>query len=178
MQNSEFEDTLLGLRQQINKAKMELSELGNPLPASPELITSANLLRKNEYLAKANEKKSKLLELYIQYSSSLESVMTDIIKIQKELATSLKKKARSVPRRQPKKKKITKKKKPIRSRKKKIKKKTKPKRKVSKLRKPSRKKPRKTIQTKSRKKIQKNLKGERRQEDKLKTRKYSLHLQQ
>lgn len=45
------------LRKRIQQVQYELDELDTPTEI-PELITSANLLRSNEYLLKSNEKKT------------------------------------------------------------------------------------------------------------------------
>ena len=41
----------------IQQAQFELKQLGEPESDIPELIASANLLRSNEYLSKANLQK-------------------------------------------------------------------------------------------------------------------------
>ena len=84
-EESKKDDNLLELKQQIYREKQELALIGNPPPSSPELITSTNLLRKNEFLTKLNEKKTVLVDLYVQYVSKLELSMTETIEIQKNL---------------------------------------------------------------------------------------------
>ena len=56
----------------------------------PELVESANLLRSNEYLSKANEKKSELISVYEQHAEALEKVLSSVFEIQQELKEILK----------------------------------------------------------------------------------------
>ena len=72
------------LRQRIQQVQHELDELGPPSEI-PELITSANLLRSNEYLSKSNEKRIELLEAYGQYSRVLEDLLSSVLEIQHDL---------------------------------------------------------------------------------------------
>ena len=69
---------------------MSLNQLGEPVTDMPELIESANLLRSNEYLSKANEKKNELLDAYEQYSKALEDLLSSVFDIQKDLKEILK----------------------------------------------------------------------------------------
>ena len=50
-------EIIYDLRKKIQQAQADLEQIGDPEDI-PELITSANLLRSNEYLSKANEKKT------------------------------------------------------------------------------------------------------------------------
>ena len=72
------------LRKRIQQVQHELDQLGSPSEI-PELITSANLLRSNEYLSKSNEKKTELLEAYDQYSHALEELLSSVFEIQQDL---------------------------------------------------------------------------------------------
>ena len=60
------EGLIYDLRKKIQQVQADLNQLGDPVSEIPELITSANLLRSNEYLSKANEKKTELLSAYEQ----------------------------------------------------------------------------------------------------------------
>jgi len=81
---------IYSLRKQIQKIQSELDALGTPVKDLPELISSANLLRSNEYLLKSNEKQSQLLDAYRQYSKSLEEMLSTVFDIQKDLKNILK----------------------------------------------------------------------------------------
>jgi len=78
------------LRKKIQQIQADLNQLGDPVSEMPELITSANLLRSNEYLSKANEKKTELLSVYEQYSVALEELLTSVFDIQNDLKEILK----------------------------------------------------------------------------------------
>ena len=73
----------------IQDIKSELDELGGPTSDMPELITSANLLRSNEYLTKISKKQSELLSAYGQYSKVLEDMITVVFDIQNDLKNIL-----------------------------------------------------------------------------------------
>ena len=73
----------------IQDIKSELDELGDPASNMPELITSANLLRSNEYLAKVSKKQSELLSAYGQYSKTLEDMIAMVFDIQNDLKNIL-----------------------------------------------------------------------------------------
>lgn len=73
----------------IQDIKLELDELGGPTLDMPELITSTNLLRSNEYLAKVSKKQSELLSAYSQYSKVLEDMITVVFDIQNDLKNIL-----------------------------------------------------------------------------------------
>lgn len=73
----------------IQDIKLELDELGGPTLDMPELITSTNLLRSNEYLAKVSKKQSELLSAYGQYSKVLEDMITVVFDIQNDLKNIL-----------------------------------------------------------------------------------------
>jgi len=78
------------LRKKIQQIQADLNQLGDHVSEIPELITSANLLRSNEYLSKANEKKTELLSVYEQYSVALEELLTSVFDIQNDLKEILK----------------------------------------------------------------------------------------
>ena len=85
MTKIESNELIFDLRKQIQQIQADLNQLGDPVSEIPELISSANLLRANEYLSKANEKKTELLSVYAQYSSALENVLSSVFDIQNDL---------------------------------------------------------------------------------------------
>ena len=85
------EENINNLRKKIQNLQADLNQLGEPVSEIPELITSANLLRSNEYLSKANEKKTELLSAYEQYSVTLEKLISSVFDIQNDLKEILKK---------------------------------------------------------------------------------------
>ena len=78
------------LRKKIQDIQSELNALGSPISDMPELISSANLLRSNEYLTKSNEKRTQLIGAYEQYSKSLEEMLSTVFDIQNDLKNILK----------------------------------------------------------------------------------------
>jgi len=78
------------LRKKIQQAQFDLKQLGEPISDLPELVSSANLLRSNEYLTKANDKKSELISAYEQHSIALEELLSTVFEIQKDLQEILK----------------------------------------------------------------------------------------
>ena len=83
-------EVIYDLRKKIQEIQADLNQLGEPVSEIPELITSANLLRSNEYLSKANEKKTELLTAYAQYSNALEKLLSTVFDIQNDLKEILK----------------------------------------------------------------------------------------
>ncbi len=77
------------LRKTIQVIQLELDELGGPISDMPELITSANLLRSNEHLAKMSKKQSELLSAYGEYSKALENMIAIVFDIQNDLKNLL-----------------------------------------------------------------------------------------
>ena len=75
------EGMIYDLRRKIQQVQTDLNQLGDPISEIPELITSANLLRSNEYLLKANEKKTELLSAYEQYFVALEKLLSSVFDI-------------------------------------------------------------------------------------------------
>ena len=85
------------LKKQIDQIESELNEFVD-LPASlPELITSANLLRLNEFLMKSDNKKTDLISAYSKYSKSMEILLSSVFEIQNELKDILKKQSSLIP---------------------------------------------------------------------------------
>ena len=82
-------DNLFNLRQKIKEIQFELNELGNPAIEIPEMITSSNLLRSNEFLLKSDKKKTALLSIYAQYCTSLEQLLSSVFEIQHDLKNIL-----------------------------------------------------------------------------------------
>ena len=78
------------LRTKIQQIQSDLNQLGKPVSDMPELITSSNLLRSNEYLSKTNDQKTELLSYYAQYSEALEELLSSVFDIQHDLKEILK----------------------------------------------------------------------------------------
>ena len=78
-------ELIYDLRKKIQQIQSDLAQLGEPVSEIPELITSANLLRSNEYLSNANEKKTELLSVYAQYTDALEKMISTVFDIQNDL---------------------------------------------------------------------------------------------
>ena len=83
-------ERIYSLRKRIQEIKSELDAMGEPVYDIPELISSANLLRSNEYLSKSNQKKSELVIVYEQYCRHLEEFLSLIFEIQHDLKNILK----------------------------------------------------------------------------------------
>jgi len=79
---------IVDLKNLVEKAKRDLSIIGEIDLPIPELINTTNLLRNNEFLQQKNEKKSLLMNAYAVYTAGLENLLS-IYKIKLEL-TSLK----------------------------------------------------------------------------------------
>ena len=90
MSKIESDELLYDLRKKIQQVQADLIQLGDPVSEMPELISSANLLRTNEYLSKANEKKTELLSVYAKYSNTLEKLLASVFDIQNDLKEILK----------------------------------------------------------------------------------------
>ena len=73
------------LRKKIQQAEADLAKLGEPVSDIPELVETANLIRSNEYLQKANLKQSELLSIYQKYSDALEELLSTVFEIQNDL---------------------------------------------------------------------------------------------
>ncbi len=86
------------LRKKIQQIQADLNQLGEPVSEMPELITSANLVRSNEYLSKANEKRTELLSAYAQYSNALEKLILTVFDIQNDLKEILKQQSSMISR--------------------------------------------------------------------------------
>ena len=78
------------LRKKIQNLNAELHHLSNESSEIPELIQSANLMRKNDHLAEVNSKSSELISAYENYSKELEKMLSMVFEIQKDLKEILK----------------------------------------------------------------------------------------
>ena len=83
-------EIIYDLRKKIQEITSDLNKLGESPSEIPEMITSANLLRSNEFLSKANSKKTELVSAYEQYSEALEEMLSSVFDIQKDLKEILK----------------------------------------------------------------------------------------
>ena len=90
-------EIIYDLRKKIQEIQLELKQLGDPAENIPEMVESANLLRSNEYLSKASEKKSVLIDAYGQYSTALEELLKTVFDIQKDLKDILKEQFTLIP---------------------------------------------------------------------------------
>ena len=90
------------LRKRIRQLQDELDELGTHSEI-PELITSANLLRSNEYLSKSDAKKTDLIEAYERYSHALEELLSSVFEIQHDLKEIVKEQSSMIAEKKPKK---------------------------------------------------------------------------
>jgi len=78
-------NVIYDLRKKIQQAQADLAQLGEPVSDIPELIETANLIRSNEYLQKANLKQNELLATYEKYSDALEELLSAVFEIQNDL---------------------------------------------------------------------------------------------
>jgi len=90
-------ESIYQLRKKIQEIQADLNQLGT-ISEIPELITSANLLRSNEYLSKINEKKTELLSTYEQYSVTLEQFLSTVFDIQNDLKEIIKQQSSMISR--------------------------------------------------------------------------------
>jgi len=90
-------ESIYQLRKKIQEIQADLNQLGT-ISEIPELITSANLLRSNEYLSKTNEKKTELLSTYEQYSMALEQFLSTVFDIQNDLKEIIKQQSSMISR--------------------------------------------------------------------------------
>ena len=78
-------NVIYDLRKKIQQAEADLAQLGEPVSDIPELVETANLIRSNEYLQKANLKQTELLAVYQKYSDALEELLSTVFEIQNDL---------------------------------------------------------------------------------------------
>lgn len=79
------------LHKSIEDIELELVELGEPVLDMPELITSANLLRSNQYLVQLSQKQSRLLFAYSTYSNALNDTISVLFDVNEDLKNLLRK---------------------------------------------------------------------------------------
>ena len=82
-------ERIYDLRRQIQGIRAELEGLGGPPAEIRELVDSANLIRTNEYLSLAGEKRARLISAYEQYSEALEGMLGAVFEIQSDLGEIL-----------------------------------------------------------------------------------------
>ena len=80
---------LYDIRKKIEQLKYDLNELGIPVTSLPEIITSSNLLRSNEFLLKSDKIKTNLISLYNIYSESMNNLLSSVFEIQNDLKSIL-----------------------------------------------------------------------------------------
>ena len=85
------------LRRRIQKARSDIESLGEHEDL-PELVSSANLLRSNEHLLRANQKRDELLSVYSQYCEILEEMLLTTLEIQDGLREVLKRQSSMIPK--------------------------------------------------------------------------------
>ena len=83
-------EIIYDLRKKIQEITYDLNQLGDLPTDIQEMITSANLVRSNEFLSKSNDKKTELISAYAKYSEALEEMLSSVFEIQKDLKEILK----------------------------------------------------------------------------------------
>ena len=89
MGGAKISKNIYDLRKDIELIENELVELGDPVQDIPEMISSSNLLRSNEFLLKSDQKKTSLISAYAQYSTSMETLLSSLFEIQTDLKNIL-----------------------------------------------------------------------------------------
>lgn len=84
------------LRGEIARLGLQIESLGPAPEDMPEMIESANLLRKSEHLQKSDGAKSELISAYEEYASELESMLRSVFEIQGELKDILREQSRLI----------------------------------------------------------------------------------
>ena len=82
------------LKKQNVQIESELNEFIDLPVQIPELVTSTNLLRLNDFLMKSDHKKTDLISVYSKYS---EALLSSVFEIQNELKDILKKQSSLIP---------------------------------------------------------------------------------
>jgi len=90
-------NNMYDLKKQIDQIESELNEFIDLPVQIPELVTSANLLRLNDFLMKSDHKKTDLISVYSKYSKSMEALLSSVFEIQNELKDILKKQSSLIP---------------------------------------------------------------------------------
>lgn len=81
------------LKARIQKLHQELADLGEPNSPLEQMISTTNILRQNEYLAKTDAKKTELVATYVDYTKQLEQIIASLFSIQAELKELIKEEA-------------------------------------------------------------------------------------
>ena len=97
------------LKNQIQKIKLELKEIDESFTSIPEMIESTNVLRENESLRLANNKKTELIAAYEQYTKKIENLISSAFEIQNDLKEIIKEQAKLAETKKSRKKKLVKK---------------------------------------------------------------------
>ena len=90
-------NNMYNLKKQIEQIESELNEFVDLPVQIPELVTSTNLLRLNDFLMKSNHKKTDLISAYSKYSKSMEALLSSAFEIQIELKDILKRQSSLIP---------------------------------------------------------------------------------
>jgi len=90
-------NNMYDLKKQIDQIESELNEFVDLPVQIPELVTSTNLLRLNDFLMKSDHKKTDLISAYSKYSKSMEILLSSVFEIQNELKDILKKQSSLIP---------------------------------------------------------------------------------
>ena len=90
-------NNMYDLKKQIDQSESELNEFVDVPVQSPELVTSTNWLRVNDFLMKSDHKKTDLISVYSKYSKSMEALLSSVFEIQNELKDILKKQSSLIP---------------------------------------------------------------------------------
>ena len=85
------------LKKQIDQIESELNAFVDLPESLPELVTSANLLRLNEFLMKSDNKKTELISAYSKYSKTMEVLLLSVFEIQNEFKDILKQQSSLIP---------------------------------------------------------------------------------
>lgn len=88
---------MAAIKNEIAQLKAELDGLGSGPDDVPELIESANLLRKNQYLKHTDAIRAQLVTHYGTYTKNLESLLASVFEIQKDLKDILREQNRLIP---------------------------------------------------------------------------------
>lgn len=91
------------LKIRIQQIRQDLDLLGEPNLPLDQMIISTNILRQNEYLVKADVKKTDLIAAYAEYAKQLEQIVTSLFSIQTDLKDLIKTEASLIESEKPKK---------------------------------------------------------------------------
>jgi prefoldin subunit 5 len=82
------------LKNQIQKIRREVKEIDDSFTPIPGMIESTNIIRENESLRLANNKKIELIAAYEYYTRQIENLISSAFEIQKDLKDILKDQAK------------------------------------------------------------------------------------